>query len=304
MGHERPIVAARAYARRYARFTLQCLTLLEVAMQRSLWVLLPLLCYFLPAAAAAPTRAQIVAWCNDSNPELRIRGCSALIQSGKEPAKVLAGSFFNRGNAYEAKGQYDLAIQDFDSAIKRNPNDAAAFYSRGSSYFAKGQTDSAIQDFDRAIMLDPNDATAFNNRGEAYREKGQQDRAIQDFDRAITLKPNYANAFNNRGAAYLAKRQTERAIQDFDSAIRLNPNFADAFSNRGAAYLVKNQADLAINDFDQVIKLNPRDAVAFYFRSVAKQNTGDANGTAQDLAAAKAIDPDIANKVGHQGFTP
>jgi len=59
-------------------------------------------------------------WCNDSDPELRIRGCSLLIQSGKEPAKVLAGALFNRGNAYEAKGQYDLAIQDFDAAIKQD----------------------------------------------------------------------------------------------------------------------------------------------------------------------------------------
>src|SRR5258706_599885 len=173
-----------------------------MAMQRRLWVLLPLLCYFLPAAAAAPTRDKIMAWCNDSDPDLRIRGCSLLIQSGKEPARVLAGAFFNRGNAYEAKGQYD------------------------------------------------------------------------------------------------------RSIQDFDSAIKLTPDFADAFSNRGGAYLLKNQADLAIKDFDSAIKLNPRNAIALYFRSVAKQSTGDANGAAKDLAAAKAIDPNIANRVGHQGFTP
>src|SRR6267378_2355421 len=123
-------------------------------------------------------------WCNDSNPDLRIRGCSLLIQSGKEPAKVLAGAFFNRGNAYEAKRQYDLAIQDFDSAIKRNPNDAAAFYSRGSTYFAKGQTERAIQDFDSAIKLKPNYAGAFSNRGGAYLVKDQADLAIKDFDEA------------------------------------------------------------------------------------------------------------------------
>src|SRR6266571_7769135 len=131
-----------------------------MAVQRRFWVLLPLLCYFLPAAAAAPTHAQIMAWCNDPDADLRIRGCSLLIQSGKEPARVSAGALFNRGNAYQAKGQYDLAIQDFDAAIKRNPNDGAAFYSRGSAYFAKGQTDNAIQNFDSAILLDPKDATA------------------------------------------------------------------------------------------------------------------------------------------------
>jgi hypothetical protein len=51
-----------------------------------------------------------------------------------------------------------------------------------------------------------------------------------------------------------------------------------------------------------VIKLNPRNTSALYNRSVAKQNTGDANGAAKDLAAAKAIDPDIANKAAHQNF--
>jgi len=94
-------------------------------------------------------------------------------------------------------------------------------------------------------------------------------------------------------------RQAERAIQDFDSAIKLNPNFADAFRNRGGAYLVKDQADLAIKDFDSAIKLNSKDAVALYYRSVAKRSTGDANGIVMDLAAAKAIDPDIVNKLGH-----
>src|SRR5258706_4295112 len=276
-------------------------TQLEMAMQRRFWVLLPLLCYFLPAVAATPPPDRIIAWCNDSDPELRIRGCSVLIQSGKEPAKVLAGAFFNRGNAYEAKGQYDLAIQDFDSAIKRNPNDAAAFFSRGSTYLAKGQTDTAIEDFDRAIALDPNDATALNNRGEAYREKGQPDRAIQDFDKAIMLKPNYADAFNNRGGIYLEKKQTDRAIQDFDSAIKLNPDYADAFSNRGGAYLLKNQADLATKDFDSAIKLNPRNAVAPSSATVPNQRTGDPNAPPKALPPARPTNPNIATKGAHQG---
>src|SRR5258706_14728349 len=148
-----------------------------MAVQRRFWVLLLLLCHFLPAAAAAPTRDKIMAWCNDSDPELRIRGCSALIQSRKESARVYAGALFNRGNAYEAKGQYDLAIQDFDSAIQRNPKDAVAFFNRGSAYFDKRQTDSAVQDFDSILELDPYEATPLNNRDEAYREKVEFDRA-------------------------------------------------------------------------------------------------------------------------------
>ena len=52
------------------------------------------------------------------------------------------------------------------------------------------QHDRAIQDFDQAIKLNPNYAIAFYNRGNAYRLKGQHDRAIQDLDQAIKLNPS------------------------------------------------------------------------------------------------------------------
>jgi tetratricopeptide (TPR) repeat protein len=70
----------------------------------------------------------------------------------------IASKASNRGLAYRAKGEHDRAIQDYDEAIKLNPNLAIAFYNRGLAYGAKGQHDRAIQDFDQAIRLNPSDA--------------------------------------------------------------------------------------------------------------------------------------------------
>ena len=102
---------------------------------------------------------------------------------------------------------------------------AIAFNNRGTAYNDKGQYDRAIQDFDQAIRLDPNYALAFNNRGIAYDDKGQYDRAIQDYDQAIKLDPNYASLQQPRHA-YDDKGQYDRAIQDYDQAIKLDPNYA------------------------------------------------------------------------------
>jgi tetratricopeptide (TPR) repeat protein len=143
---------------------------------------------------AGTVSAQQSNWCDDSNAtnDQTISGCTADIQSGRFLGERLAMKFYNRGFAYNGKGQYDRAIEDLDQAIKLNPNYALAFNGRGSAYNGKGQYDRAIEDLDQAIKLNSNFALAFNNRSIAYDHKGQYDRAIEDLDEAIKLNPNYA----------------------------------------------------------------------------------------------------------------
>src|SRR6266567_2646303 len=119
----------------------------------------------------------------------QIVGCTNAIKSGRYTGKNLAAAFNGRGTAYRAKRDLVRAIQDYDQAIKLNPNDVRAISNRGNAYLAQRQYDRAIEDYDLAIALDPKEAIPFNNRGNAYYKKGQVDRAIQDFDLAIELDP-------------------------------------------------------------------------------------------------------------------
>jgi len=152
----------------------------------------------------------------------------------------------------------------------------------------KGEYDRALQDFDQAIRLDPNTADAFDGRGNAYSSKGQYDRAIQDYDQAIRLDPNYSDAFRDRGAAYYNKGDHDRAIQDYDQAIRLNPSDANAFHDRGGAYYMKDEYDRAIQDYDQAIRLNPRDADAFFYGGIAHFCLAQFPAAQQDFASVNA----------------
>ena len=87
-------------------------------------------------------------------------------QSRNRPAALIVGARFSvdveatPARTYDevaaTKTMIDRAIEDYDQAIRLNPNFAEAFYNRGVAYDGKGQPDRAIEDYDQAIRLNPN----------------------------------------------------------------------------------------------------------------------------------------------------
>jgi len=78
----------------------------------------------------------------------QIVGCTGAIESGRYGGNNLATAFNNRGIAYLAKGDFDIA--HFDQAIRLNPNYALAFNNRGFSYALKQDHDHATADYTEA----------------------------------------------------------------------------------------------------------------------------------------------------------
>jgi tetratricopeptide (TPR) repeat protein len=218
-----------------------------------------------PVVAQTPQASQQLqnwAWCKGNQEsgvavDRQIQGCTALIQTKGLLPVELATAHNARGVAYHQSGDYDLAIADFNEAIRIYPRLAKAYYNRGIVDHAKGDLDKAIADFSDAIRLDPRYVLPFNNRGLVYDAKGDYDRAIADFNEALRLDPKYIFALNNRGLAYEVKTDYDRAIADFSEAIRLDPKYLDAFYNRSRAYKSKGDADHAGADYQQVLQLNP-----------------------------------------------
>ncbi len=176
--------------------------------------------------------------CNGADrslPDIQIGGCTALIDSGKEPPQTLVIAYNNRGNAFSSKGEYDRAIQDYDQSIKLNPNYARAFNNRGVAYQKKGEYDRAMNDFDESIKLNPQYASAFVNRAQAYLNKGEYERAVRDYDEAIRLKPTLEEVWNGRCWTRAIVGELQAALADCNEALRLKPDVAATLDSRGAA---------------------------------------------------------------------
>jgi lipoprotein NlpI len=228
------------------------------------------------------------------DPGLSIAGCTRVIQGDGETAQSRAIAYYNRGNAYQANGDLDRAIVDYNVAIQLDPESAQAYVNRGSAHQANGDLDRAIADYNEAIRLDANSAFAYINRGAAYVAKDRLDRGIADYNEAIRLDPESALAYNNRCYALAIVGQMPQALADCNESLRLRPNVPDTLDSRGLAYLKSGQIDNAIADYDAVLNVNPKAAGSLYGRGVAKLKKDDSAGGNADMAAAKAIQADIA----------
>jgi tetratricopeptide (TPR) repeat protein len=143
-------------------------------------------------------------------------------------------------------------------------------------------------------------ATAYNNRGVAYRLKAEYDKAIEDFNEAIRLRPQSPTTFNNRAVAYRNKGDLDHALADYNEAIRLNPNYIAALYNRGLLFDAKKEYERAIDDFNIALKIDPRNPFVLFRRGEAFLKKGSAGAGNADIAAAKAINPDIAEAIARE----
>lgn len=115
---------------------------------------------------------------------------------------------FYQNRAYEnaVKGEYDLALSDYDEAVKLNPKDVSIYLNRGKVHSNKKNYDLAIADFNKAIELNPNEATAYFNRGESYEKKGSATQAMGDYQKVVEMDAN-----NESAKISLKRLQAEQA---------------------------------------------------------------------------------------------
>lgn len=128
---------------------------------------------------------------------------------------------------------------DIERPVKSDIDLAKAYFERGNTYADKGQYDQAILYYGKTLEITPRSASTYINRGQAYSAKGQYDRAISDYNKALEINPRYAKAYNNRGIAYRAKSEYDRAISDYNKAVEINPRYGAAYLNRGNVYSIK-----------------------------------------------------------------
>src|SRR5262249_45586403 len=111
----------------------------------------------------------------------------------------LVGAFIN-------KGDYDLALEKIRSwSAEMSPN-ARYQDMLGRVYNAKSDYEKALEHASEAIRLEPKENTHYVLRTNIYRAMGKYDLALEDAGKAIELAPDFAMSYVSRAQIHLLNK--------------------------------------------------------------------------------------------------
>ncbi|MGV7214069.1 caspase family protein [Bradyrhizobium sp. UFLA05-112] len=283
-------------------------------MRRLLVALSLLVSAFWSAPVLAQSRSQLGPLCTtDTTPaDQQIDACNKIIALKVFKGGQLATVYFWRAVGWNKKGDYAKVIADATEAIRLEPSQAVHNL-RGSAYFDKGEYDIAIADFDDALKLGPPSGIIFHNRGNAYQGRKDYAKAIADFDAAIKADPKSAFSYQNRGACKEALGDLDAALADINQAIRIDPSLSQPLVHRTTIWRAKGELDRAIADGSEAIRLakdkppvnimTPPNSVlisAYTFRGLAFEAKGDYAHAREDYKGALGVTASDAGSKSNQ----
>lgn len=123
-------------------------------------------------------------------------------KAGTQP-EALAEVWYRGGIDSLWLGNYDNALNYFETAANRNPRRPETWIQIGYCKVKQGRNDEAIRAYKRAIQLRPTSSEAYNKLGDAYFFGGRFPEAIEAYQEAARIQPNEPEAYYNLGLVYL-----------------------------------------------------------------------------------------------------
>ena len=155
------------------------------------------------------------------------------------------------------------AVENYNKAIKINPNYAQAYNNLGATLHKRNKISDAINSFKKATSLKPNFAEPFNNLGNIMFELGNFEEALSYFERTIEIKPDFEIIFANLGKTYLELGKKKEALDNFKKALKLKQDSPEIYNNIGVVYSALSRFDESLLSFKKAIELKPNHEKAY-----------------------------------------
>lgn len=153
------------------------------------------------------------------------------------PISAEAMQHYDVGREAYDKGKLDVAIKEFEAAIRLESKYVDALIDLGDAYFDRANLDDAIDAYERALVVDKHNVDAEFRLGRASYARRDYDTALQSYNEVLKAKPEDPEAIYNIALTYKALKRFGDAIPYFERAIaaRQQP-FPEARINLSRCY--------------------------------------------------------------------
>ncbi|MEG4350548.1 tetratricopeptide repeat protein [Microcoleus sp. LAD1_D3] len=191
--------------------------------------------------------------------EGKLNEAVAACESALKIEPNLAAACQTLGKVMQVRGEIEQAKQWYESAIDRNPNLPEVYANLGILYSQGKQWEKAIANCEKAISLAPNFAAVYRLLARIWTQLEKPEEAADCWYQAFNIEPNWATADEHvtLGNSFVELGKFDRAIEYYSRAIKLNPNLATAYHNLGEMLVGQKRWDEAIANYRQAIEINP-----------------------------------------------
>uniref|UniRef100_A0A7V5CST8 Serine/threonine-protein kinase n=1 Tax=Acidobacterium capsulatum TaxID=33075 RepID=A0A7V5CST8_9BACT len=165
------------------------------------------------------------------------------------------------GEVHDLTNKPDLALAEFQQALKLDPHNPAAIRGLAHAYETEGRVADAEAAYTRAANIAPQNWDGFDSLGAFYDRHGKYQQAIAAFQRALALTPDNAQVLLNIGAVYLDtgnSRLLPLAEDSLRHSLALHPSYA-AYVNLGVAYAEQSRFRESIDVTSKALAINSND---------------------------------------------
>lgn len=150
------------------------------------------------------------------------------LKDAASPRQKLSKTYAEKGAAYLAEGNKEIAAQDLKKSLELDPNNAAAHGTIALLYEHLGMLDLAAEHYAQAAKLKPDDPGIVGNYGRFLCHHGRYLEGLKFLNRAASdkLYPKRWIPLTNAGECALASGHLKRAERYLREALDLNPDNA------------------------------------------------------------------------------
>ena len=122
----------------------------------------------------------------------------------------------------EVRGQYEIAINNYQTALRLKPDSVGTHYALGNVYALNGKSQEAAIEFEKELDLNPNDSLALWKLGEIILNR-EPSEALPYLERAVDLNPYLPQAVFAYGKGLARVGEVEKALEQFQLVVQMAP---------------------------------------------------------------------------------
>ncbi len=179
-----------------------------------------------------------------------------------------AQKHFDEAVALTNKGDYQAAIESFETVLELAPGHEEIHYNLAFAYEKVGNTEKTIEHYEKALELRPDYYEANLAMGDIYINRQDWSQAGEYLKKAVEARPDEVVAQYNYGAVTMNLGEMAAAQAAFEKVLELDPSRAFAHYQVGMILVSQTKNEEAIEHLEKYLELDPEGARAQTVRGI------------------------------------